>query len=235
MRGPLKGYQWTTGSSYEYITGNYEVPLVLAEFCSWFTPAAVFYDLGANIGFYSLIADQYIRTGRIYSFEPVPANRQLFEKHLQLNSPLLRSGKISIEPFAIADQEKTISFSNDTRHRDGNTYISASPVFTAAKDLITVQCYSIDDWVQQGHERPDIIKIDVEGAEYEVLQGAIKTLQQYKPNLLLATHDYHLPGVKDQCVEYLKQLGYTVRPAGHFNKQLTGLDDYIAVHPGRSK
>ena len=233
MNGPLKGYQWTTGSSYEYIIGNYEDQLVLEEFCSWLKPGTVFYDLGGNIGFYALLANRLISTGRIYSFEPLPANRQVFDKHISLNKKFFTANNINILPFAISDGEKEIIFSDNSTQRDGNTYITTSPVFKTAESTITIKCYSIDELVRRGYDKPDIIKIDVEGAEYDVLRGAVNTLQQYKPPVLLATHDCHLPGVKDDCISFLKGLGYTLSHMGSYNKQLAGLDDYIAIHPGR--
>jgi len=60
MQGELKGYLFSCRHSYEYILGNYEDPAVISTFCSWLKPDAVFYDLGANIGFYSLLANQRI-------------------------------------------------------------------------------------------------------------------------------------------------------------------------------
>lgn len=230
MDGPLKGWLWTTASSYEYILGNYEDEEVMATFCSWLKSTTVFYDLGANVGFYSLVANQYITEGKIYAFEPLPSNRLVFEEHIAINKKKSAHNNIELLPFAISEKEKEIRFSNNRKHGDGNTYIKGSSVFTGTYETIMVKCYSIDELVQQGYEKPGIIKIDVEGAEYDVLLGAINTLRQCKPNILLATHDCHLPGVKDKCVNFLKDLGYTLRHTGDHNKQIPGLDDYIAVY-----
>ncbi len=232
MDGPLKGYQWTTGSSYEYILGNYEDPDVIKAFSCWLKPASIFYDLGGNIGFYALLANRYIITGRIYSFEPMPANRQLFEQHLLYNQKRMGNIAISLLPFALSDREKELEFSDNPDQLDGNTYIRSSPNFKAVKHTITVKCFSIDELVQQGYEPPDIIKIDVEGAEYDVLLGAVGTLKKYRPRILLATHDCHLPGVRDSCLSFLKGIGYAVDATGKHNKQFAGLDDYIAVYAG---
>ena len=233
MDGPLQGYRWTTNSSYEYIMGCYENPVALDQLDRWLKPQSVFYDLGANIGFHALLANRVITKGKIYSFEPLPLNRIVFEKHIQLNKDLMGVNNISLLPFAISDKEKEIIFSDDKNQKDGNTYITSSPVFAAAQNTITAKCYSIDELMQQGYEKPDIMKIDVEGAEYDVLLGAVNTLKQYKPGILLATHDCHLPGVKDNCIQLLQALGYVLQHTGNYNQQLKGLDDYIAVHPGR--
>ncbi len=233
MGGPLNGYLWSVTSSYEYIMGNYEEPEVMKAFISWLKSDSVFYDIGANIGFYSLIANVINTDGKIYAFEPMPSVRKIFEDHIKLNKRHILNNNISLLPFAIADTEKEVLFSNDTRQIDGNTYIKGSPVFSASKNKLMVQCYSVDGLLKQGYNKPDIIKIDVEGAEFDVLQGAINTLQQYKPNILLATHDCHLPGVQQNCVAFLQQLGYHLQHTGTHNKQLKGLDDYIAIHESK--
>jgi FkbM family methyltransferase len=213
--------------------GNYEDPEVLKTFLSWLKTGSVYYDIGSNTGFYALTANQVIQSGKIYAFEPLLSVRQTFEDHIKLNSKLMGNNNISLLPFAIADAEKQVQFSNNIMQTDGNTYIKESPVFSSAKNKITVQCYSLDGLLQQGYDKPDIIKIDAEGAEYDILQGAANSLQQYKPNILLATHDWHLPGVKDKCVNFLQQLGYHLQHTGYYNKQLEGLDDYIAIHQSR--
>jgi FkbM family methyltransferase len=233
MDGPLEGYLWSTSCSYEYILGNYEYPGTLKTFLSWLKPGSVFYDLGANAGYYALMANRLIDSGKIYSFEPLPAARELFEKHTEINKELITKDNITLLPFAISDTEREIEFSNNTGHGEGNTYINTSGVFTGAGQRITVQCYSIDGLMDKGYAGPDIIKIDVEGAEFDVLKGAIDTLKRYKPNILLATHDCHLPGVKENCLEFLRQLGYELKHTGQHNKQLDGLDDYIAIHQSR--
>ena len=136
-------------------------------------------------------------------------------------------------PFAISNAEKQIEFSDSNIQKEGNTYVKGSPIFSGAENKITVQCYSVDGLLEQGFERPDVMKIDVEGAEYDVLQGAVNTLQRYKPGILLATHDCHLPGVQEKCAQLLKQLGYILAHTGNYNKQRDGLDDYIAIHQTR--
>lgn len=233
MEGPLKGYSWSTASSYEYILGNYEEPETVRTFLSWLKPETVFYDLGGNAGFYALLANRFIQGGRVYSFEPSPAAQAVFQQHVKRNSRFIHNNNIRLLPYALSDSEKQVEFSNDSIQQDGNTYITGSPVFSNAGDFLTIPCYSVDGLLQLKYDKPDVIKIDVEGAEYDVLKGAINTLQQYKPNILLATHDCHLPGVKDKCLQLLQQLGYRLQHTGSHNKQLAGLDDYIAVHESR--
>lgn len=226
---PLNGYKWSTNYNYEYITGDYEEKNTLDIFCSWLNPTTVFYDLGANVGYYAFIANQYISNGKIYSFEPMPANIDIFNRHLQLNAKRMKNNSISLLPYAISDKEKEVAFSNNDKAIEGNTYVNSKVENVSSKSLM-VKCFSVDGLLRSGYKNPDVIKIDVEGAEYDVLRGAMETLKQYKPNILLATHDCHLPGVQKLCVDLLQELGYELTVLSNANKIIAGLDDYIAIH-----
>lgn len=233
MAGPLKGYLWSTAASYEYILGEYEDPKTLGTFISWLTPGSVFYDVGANIGFHSLIANRIIQTGTIYAFEPMPAMMEGLQAHIRLNQTLMISNKIEAHAIAIAQKDGQLLFSNNQASRDGNTYIQSSYVFAGSTDKIQVEGRSIDGLIGSGFKKPDIIKIDAEGAEYDILLGAADTLDRYHPNILLATHDCHLPGVQQNCIDFLQRHGYQLTHTGKHNKHMEGLDDYIAIHKSK--
>jgi FkbM family methyltransferase len=228
--GRLKGFLWTTASNYDYLVNEYEDPEVLNEFFSWLKADSVLYDIGANSGYYALLAAQQISGGKIFSFEPLPANAAMFKDHIRLNQSKLPGNVIQLQEIAISDREGEISFSDDGAI-EGNTYVSTASRFQQAKSKIMVKITSIDTLVDNGLHPPDVIKIDVEGAEFDVLVGARKVLQKIKPRILLATHDCHLPGVKDRCIMLLQEMGYSLRHTGYFNKYADGHDDYIAVHP----
>jgi FkbM family methyltransferase len=227
--GPLKGYKWNTSSNYDYITGRYEDGETQQEISEWFKPESVFYDLGANVGYYSFFANQFISSGVIYAFEPIPVNAAIFQSHLKLNSKKIKNQNIQLLPFAVSDKEQTVIFTNNSNLAEGNTYVKSSLHGTPSGTL-EVKSYSIDSLVENGYRIPDIIKIDVEGAEYDVLLGAVKTLEQYKPKLLLATHDCHVPGIKDRCVQFLETRGYVLTHLDSSAKIISGLNDYLAVH-----
>ncbi len=232
MAGPLQGYLWNTSSNYDYLLNEYENEHTLKQFYSWLNSETVFYDLGANVGYYSFLANRYITSGTIYGFEPIPYNVALFKKHCELNHRMIKHENIEILPFAITDRDGQLSISHDQAAIEGNTYI-VSPHITVS-DKITVECRSIDGLIKEGFKAPDVIKIDVEGAEYDVLKGAKATIEKYKPNILLATHDCHLPGVQQQCKDFLEALGYRLTHLPTYNKYISGLDDYIAIHEQNS-
>lgn len=233
MGRPLHGYQWTTTRAYEYLLGTYESPEVIESFLSWFGPDSVFFDVGANVGYFSFLASTRITRGKIVAFEPMAANLRLFEEHLRLNRHRAGVSKITLVPCAIADCEKTVEFTNDPQFTGSNTYVD-SQFLASNLERVTVKCCSIDDLVAAGQPAPTVLKIDVEGAEFDVLRGAAKTIRTHRPHILLATHEAHLPGVEKECKEFLERLGYTLKHTGTFNQCVDGLADYFAVHPANA-
>jgi len=229
ISSPLKGFLWSTATNYDYLTGTYEDPIVIETFLSWLQPHSVLYDLGAHVGYYSFLAQQKITKGIIYSFEPSPVNLEIFADHLALNKSRISEGVINIQPYAVSDKEKEVIFSDTKISVEGNSYMKDKSGLKPA-EMIRIKSFSIDALVANGFLKPDVLKIDVEGAELEVLNGAVNTLRSCKPNILLATHDSHLPGIKNKCLELLGSLGYQVKHTGGYNKNLAGHDDFIAIH-----
>ncbi|QDT55714.1 hypothetical protein Pan44_37600 [Caulifigura coniformis] len=234
MEQPLKGYQWTTTRSYTYLLGTHESPEVIDRFRSWLTPDSVFYDVGGNAGYFSFIASTIVTRGHILAFEPIASNIAIFEEHLRRNRRRPGLDRITLLPYAVADTEKVVQFTNDPVLTGSNTYVDSS-FFGPSVEKVDVQCVSIDGQIAKGAPVPDVIKIDVEGAELDVLKGAVSTLKSHHPHLLLATHDAHVPGIDRQCAEFLKDLGYTLTHTGEFTPRMAGLDDYIVTHPARAQ
>ncbi|WP_395739746.1 FkbM family methyltransferase [Prosthecobacter sp.] len=135
-------------------------------------------DIGANIGLYSMIAaNEAGPTGRVVAVEPEAGNCAFVERSRQLNG----FENIAIINKAASDREGTLNLylcaENKADHR----------VYDAGGDRphVKVQATSIDFLLQeQGVTRLDVIKIDVQGAEYQVFVGMQKTLQS-QPNLTI--------------------------------------------------
>ncbi|MBK9593251.1 MAG: FkbM family methyltransferase [Crocinitomicaceae bacterium] len=71
-----------------------------------------------------------------------------------------------------------------------------------------------------------LLKIDVEGAEFDVLTGGINFIKTHKPEIILATHDCHVPGIESKCLRLLQQLNYTYKSIDD-NKFIKGQADYL--------
>ncbi len=205
--GPIKGYKWClrAGGNY-YPIGTYEAETI-GQALKELKTGDVFYDLGANAGYFSLAAAKKVgNTGIAYAFEPMPENIDFLEKHIEANSV----PNIEIIPVAVADKEGSVRFTTGN-NLSANTYKESSANYKPNSDFIDVPTDTLDNLVYgpKGLRKPSYIKIDVEGAEFDVLKGARKLLQEERPILLLSTHDRYVEGIKEECFDLLKSVGYT--------------------------
>ncbi len=146
-------------------------------------PGMVFYDLGANIGFFSLLAARLVGpTGRVFSFEPdaeVAARlRRNIARNAFTNTTVVEAG--------IWSASRTVRFvPSDTSSPDrGTGRIATTPGETVG---VPIRCIALDDFIQTA-PMPDAIKCDVEGAEVEVFLGAEQLLERQHPTIICEIH-----------------------------------------------
>jgi FkbM family methyltransferase len=163
----------------------------------------VFYDLGTNLGFFSLIAARQVgATGQVYGFEPDPQIAQRVRKNLTYNG----FKNFILTEAAVWRETGTVSFarSDDSSSLDrGTGKIVASP---EQERTISVPAIALDDFVKTARP-PDLIKCDVEGAEVEALRGAVSLLAERHPNVVC---EIHSPENGIAVRDLLLQLGYQV-------------------------
>jgi FkbM family methyltransferase len=140
-------------------------------------PGMIFVDVGANIGYLSLIAAQAVgSSGKVISFEP----GQHFCKLLYMSAKLNGFANIEIYPFAVADQRKMVVY--DETHGSGS--ISRFDVNLETTPLRhIVSAVTLDD-VLRDEESVHLIKMDIEGAEHLALQGSKKILKSHRPTII---------------------------------------------------
>ncbi len=194
QQGRLRGTKWIVGAGeHGYWLGSYEMNKRQA-FERLIPPGAVTYDIGANVGYFSLLAAKLAGpTGRVYAFEPLPRNIEYLRKHIAIN----QLENIEVIEAAVSDHGGEAHFDLGASSAMGHL---------AEAGGITVRMVCLDDQLAAGELRPpDYMKVDVEGAEFEVLKGARQLLEKYHPILFLDTHqrEAHLP-----TIEMLDQLGY---------------------------
>ncbi|MBE0545010.1 MAG: FkbM family methyltransferase [Verrucomicrobia bacterium] len=167
------------------------------------------WDIGANIGYHTLaLAAQ---GAHVVAFEPGKANVERLQLHVDHNPEVAQ--RIKVLPVAVADRDGEVSFkvsSDRTGASSGSHLSDASPPLGAAVyaafDECVVTALTMDTLVQmQGEPPPDIIKLDVEGAEHLVLKGGMQMLARHKPLLLVEVH--HIC-VMLSLTEILLALGY---------------------------
>ena len=193
--GPLRGWRWVTGSApHGCWIGTYERDSQ-RTFIENVREGDVVYDIGANAGFFTLLASKLAGPkGVVYAFEPLPRNIDCLRKHVALNA----CENVRVLPFAAAARSGKTRFAIAHNPSQGGL---------SEHGELEVEIHSLDDLVAGGMERPAFMKIDVEGAESEVLAGASALLRESHPTILLSTHGWEQ---QERCVATLKEHGYAL-------------------------
>jgi FkbM family methyltransferase len=149
------------------------------------------FDIGANVGLYSVLFARHCR--HVVAFEPVPRNIRFLSRTLEVNS----ARNVTIVPCAVSDSTGLSRFQHGARWGVGRLSEAGD------QPALTVSC---DEFVHTQSIVPSLLKIDVEGAEMLVLSGARRLLAEQRPVILLSTHG---EGVRKSCLDLLVEMGYT--------------------------
>jgi len=181
--GPASGLVFELNPRWEHSAweGDYEQS-VQQLFVKCLKPGTIVFDVGANYGFYALLG---ARAGaEVFAFEPLKENAESLARHAEMNGLTSRihivrgaaysyTGNIALEPPAV-----------EGSHGNAATRSQASKT----ENAIRVPCTTLDDFIQ-ANPQPSLVKMDVEGAESEVLKGADRLLCTGRPYLLCEIHD----------------------------------------------
>lgn len=221
--GVNQGYSWKfySNSNNEFVLGTWEQTMQ-DIFLRFIKQGDSVYDLGAHQGFLAMLASRLINgEGKVYAFEPLPSNFNRMEENIQRNA----IKNCVLYNVAVSDSSKLVKFSS-SQEDVSNTYIKSSPAFQS-KSFVEVKAVSLDELLEKNElTPPDFIKIDVEGAELDVLKGAAKILKVHSPILYLETHNVHNPGIDQACINFLTSLNYKVSEILH-QEQNSRICSYI--------
>jgi FkbM family methyltransferase len=202
-RGPGAGLwlELNPRTGQHYFRGDVE-PTIQEILSRRIEPGMVFYDLGANIGFFSLLAARLVGAkGQVFSFEPDP------EIAGRLRRNITRNGFINatVVEAGIWSASGTVNFvAADLSSPDRG--IGKFVAGEGAGAGTSTRCVALDDFVRNA-PTPDVIKCDVEGAEIEVFRGAEKLLEARHPLILCEMHS----DANDKFLrEYLGRCGYSL-------------------------
>jgi FkbM family methyltransferase len=185
---------------------------------TWLTerlkPGQVFFDVGAHHGWDSMWMLPLVgKEGFVVSFEPSPANLSILEWHRTRNN----FSQWTIVPNAVSDveaQEELFLVDKGDSPMNSLTTGGMDVPFMSGRDIrkISIQTITLDTFCSKISMRPNLVKIDVEGAELMVLRGASKLLTETCPTIILAVHPYWLPTghSSQQIFDLLSSYGYTV-------------------------
>jgi FkbM family methyltransferase len=214
----------------DYWLGTYELELQ-AAIRDWVQPGATAYDLGANIGYVSLLLERAVgESGRVLALEALPDNLKRLAVNIELNH---LESQVQIVPGAVADQGGTLRFLVGPSGGMGKAAGSAGRDLVYPHE-IEVQGIVLDELIfKHGSPPPQVIKMDIEGGEVLALAGMPRTLAEIRPVLLVELHGAEAA----QFVwEKLAAAGYQVRrmqPGYPLVASLAELDwkAYIVAHP----
>ena len=199
LAGPLRGSYWAPaagGKIARIFLGTYEREQteLLKQSLG---PNSVLLDVGANNGYYSLLASRLSGgTARVFAFEPSIACLKFLKHHLRVN----RLQQVTLLEAAAGRVAGTAWFEDGSGTGTGHL---------ADQGTHEVRVVTLDATVAEHNIVPTHVKIDVEGAELDVLQGAVNILQTYQPEIYLSTHGARIHA---ECCQFLRELGYLLQP-----------------------
>lgn len=146
----------------------------------------VFVDAGANQGEFSIAAARVVPLGRVIAFEPVTEYRQRLLENVRINA----FDNVEVVPAALGEEKSVLpiydqqaAYADGTRN-EGLPSLFRSPSRSQPLEMVPIR--TLDDvLVEMGVAKVDVIKLDIEGAEWMALRGAVKTLAQSRPTLIL--------------------------------------------------
>ena len=188
------------------VFGEYETELV-KEIVK---PGAVVIDVGANIGYFTLLFSHLAgEGGKVYAFEPDPKNHELLLKNLDVN----KVGNTTAVKKALSNKTGKTKLFLDQLNL-GDMSMAAGNIDNPA-GFLEVETITLDEYLAGEQEkRVDFIKIDVQGAEALVIEGAEKTIKTAKPKILLEFWPWGLRNLGSDPEALLRRIegyGYTIK------------------------
>jgi FkbM family methyltransferase len=190
-----------------FIVTHYE-PRVVQYLLHTIKDGWIIFDIGAFIGFYSVLLGKLCGPhGRVIAFEPIES----LHNQILLSAKANKLANIHVEPIAIGAS----SGMKELWVNEMNSYFGTSSSLVRSKGkqkYIVVRTLSIDEYIYVNQiPRIDFIKIDVEGAELDVLIGAKKTLEQMSPIVLV---EFNTTYDQEQGEKFLSKIGYVCKEIG---------------------
>jgi len=166
---------------YMVLTGEYEeetMNLLKKEL----KPEMIVFDLGANIGIFTLLASKLIgESGHVFSFEPDPYLFNILKDNLNLN----KVNNASIYQIAVSNKVGTAKFSINL-DQDGDNRLNSK---TMEENFVEVKTTTIDEFCKKNELKINFLKLDIQGSEPKVLEGMKQTITK-SPEIKIVTEFY---------------------------------------------
>jgi FkbM family methyltransferase len=206
--GPAKGlrFEVTLPLDKAIWAGTYESEFAEA-IARGLKPGNVCYDIGGYRGYMAGVM-ALAGASKVFVFEPLPMNQKALRRLCELNPKL----PIELLPVAIGKADGLTMLKVMADPSMGKLASSSFQPESAFQDELEIGIRSIDTQVEEGKiPPPDLVKVDVEGAELDVLRGATRVLTVSRPSLFLEAHSASL---ERSCSQMLQNLGYKVHRLG---------------------
>lgn len=210
VKGPLKGVKFILGTlggegGGASVYFNMIEPSQTQSFIKTVKKDDVLFDVGANVGYYTVLGSRLAGAkGKVFSFEPLVRNISYLYKHVKIN----RLENVSIIPCACSDAISIVAFFQNPNTAMGHI-ANHENTSVSNNGMTIVPAITLDAVAAKLNIRPDVLKIDVEGAELTVLHGAESIISNSKPAIFLSVHSNEL---RTECLKYLLKFGYKFEP-----------------------
>lgn len=167
----------------------------------------IFLDIGANIGYYSVLLSDKVK--KVYAFEPVTENYLLLNKNIEVNN--LKN--VTAVHKALSNKNGEVEMFIDKLNGGGHSMQINNVLDTNSSEFIP--SIRLDDYIEsEGIENINLIKIDVQGAEGLVFEGAMETLKKFKPIIMMEYDPKMLSNFgtdPEKLLNMFKEMGYTIK------------------------
>ncbi len=166
-----------------YDRGKIHEPIATDLFIDHISEDSIVLDIGGHLGYFSCLAARLAILGEVHVFEVDPKCINLIAKNVKLNN----FQNVTINNVAVSNH---VGFESIPVFNNPNP----SLIINSSQESIEVKAIQIDDYVRENNLVPDFIKIDVEGAEWKVLQGMKQIMDRDKIHILV---EIHVDNLKD--------------------------------------
>lgn len=228
--GPAMGLRiGRAEASADYQLGTNELPVQIA-IADTLAAGDVFFDVGANVGFFSLLAGRIVGpSGAVSAFEPVPANVA------RIRANARRNGLANIDVLEVALSDAGGTTTLLLAAHPGGAAVASAGAPPDAIGSIEVTTATVDDLVDAGRVRPPtLVKIDVEGAECEVIEGMKRTLRTHRPVVICeidGEEPVALAAKRSRILGLLRAAGYMIEDLSPSYPGSTWLVEHILARP----
>jgi FkbM family methyltransferase len=199
----------------ECVLGIYE-PSVIRALQRYLRPGDTCLDVGSHVGYLTILMSHLVGPqGCVAAFEPVPESFHTLHENVALN----HLQNVRAECMALGEREGAMTlFCDSAQELSWTPSVAAYTALGADLKRISVPVRTLDDYLRTSHLHPNLVKIDVEGAELSVLRGASQMLREARPVVLIEIHDLG-PSHRADILNLLHSCRYSVEEVDSRNRE----------------